>query len=61
MVRQGGRMERHAWVLTLQDLEVLNVGIFRIDVKLDARHGNVLKNAVKDLTKSSTASFHRFH
>lgn len=36
--------------LTLQHLEVCNVGIFRVDVKLDPGHGDIQKDAVEDLT-----------
>lgn len=40
---------------TLQDLEVLNVGIFRVDIELDAGHGHVKEDAVVDLAKGGTA------
>jgi hypothetical protein len=38
----------------LEDLEVLDVGVFRVHVELDAAHGNVQVDAVKHLTQSST-------
>lgn len=44
------------WVLTLQDLEVLYVGIFGVDVELDAGHGNICKDTVEYLTKSGSVS-----
>lgn len=40
--------------LTLQDFKILYVCIFAVDVELDARHGNIEENAVKDLAKSGT-------
>lgn len=43
-------------ILTLQDLEVLYVGIFSIDVELNPGHGKVSENAVKHLAESSSAS-----
>ena len=36
---------------TLQDFEVLNVGIFGVDVELDARHGHVKEDAVVHLAE----------
>ncbi len=39
---------------TLEDLEVLDIGIFRVDVELDARHGHVEEDAVVDLAESGT-------
>lgn len=47
--RQGRSEE-----LTLQDLEVLDVCIFALDVELDTRHGHIEEDAVKDLTESGT-------
>lgn len=47
--------------LTLQDLKVLNVGIFCVDVELDARHWEVSENAVENLAQSGTVSSQRFH
>lgn len=41
--RLGGR--------TLQDFEVLDVGIFGVDVELDARHRHVKKDAVVHLAE----------
>lgn len=38
--------------LTLQDLEVLEVCIFGVDVELDAGHWDIKVDAVKDLAKS---------
>lgn len=43
-------------ILTLQDLEILNVGIFGVDVELDTRHGHITKNAIVHLAESGTAS-----
>lgn len=47
---------RQHWglVLTLQDLEVLDVGVLGVDVELDARHGHVAEDAVEHLAKSSS-------
>jgi len=39
------------WGLTLQHLEVLEVGIFGVDVELHARHGDIHEDAVEDLAK----------
>lgn len=36
--------------LTLKNLEVLDIGIFAVDVELDTRHGHIQENAVKNLT-----------
>lgn len=36
---------------TLQDLEVLDVGVFSVDIELDAGHGHIEKDAVVDLAK----------
>jgi hypothetical protein len=36
---------------TLQDFEVLDVGIFGVDVELDARHGHVKEDAVVHLAE----------
>lgn len=38
----------------MQDLEILYVGIFGIDVELDARHGHVKKDAVVHLAERGT-------
>lgn len=38
----------------MEDLEVLDVSVFRVHVELDAAHGNVQVDAVKHLTQSST-------
>lgn len=43
-----------AHVLTLQDLEVLYVGIFRVHVELDSGHGHVHEDAVVDLAESGS-------
>lgn len=40
------------FVLTLQDLEVLYVGVLGVDVELDTGHGQVLENAVVNLAES---------
>lgn len=41
----------HPGERTLQDLEVLDVGIFGVDVELDARHGHVEEDAVVHLAE----------
>lgn len=38
--------------LTLQDLEVLQVGIFGVDVELDTSHWDIKIDAVEDLAQS---------
>ena len=43
--------EGQAW-LTLQDLKVLEVCVFGVDVELDAGHWDIKVDAVKDLAKS---------
>lgn len=43
-------------ILTLQDLEILNVGIFGVDIELDTRHGHITKNAIVHLAEGGTAS-----
>lgn len=40
--------------LTLQHLEVGNVGIFGVDVELDSGHGNIEEDAVKDLAEGGS-------
>ena len=40
--------------LTLENLEVLQIGIFGINVELDPSHGNIVIDAVEDLAESST-------
>lgn len=40
--------------LTLQDLEVLYIRVFGVDVELDAGHGHIVKNAIVDLAESSS-------
>ncbi len=40
--------------LTLQHLEILYVGIFRIDVELDPRHEHISEDAVEDLAESGS-------
>lgn len=47
------------WVLTLQNLEVLYVGIFCVDVEFDSGHGDISENTVVHLAESRTVSFHR--
>lgn len=46
-------------VLTLQDLEVLNVGIFGVHIELDASHGDIAEDAVEHLAKSSPGARNR--
>lgn len=46
----------HDSILTLQDLEVLDVGIFGVDVELDAGHGHIAKNAVVYLAEGGAKS-----
>lgn len=41
----------------MQDLEVLNVGIFSVDVELDARHGHITEDAVVDLAEGGSVSY----
>lgn len=41
-------------ILTLQHLEVRDVGIFGVDIELDSGHGNIEEDAVKDLADCST-------
>lgn len=43
-------------VLTLQDFEVLDVGVLGVDVELDASHGEIAEDAVEHLAKSSTGA-----
>lgn len=43
-------------LLTLEDLEVLNVGIFRVHVELDAGHGNIAEDAVVDLAEGGAVA-----
>lgn len=40
---------------TLEYLEVLEVGVFGIDIELDSGHRDIKKDAVKDLAEGSTA------
>jgi hypothetical protein len=40
----------------LQDLKILQVCVFGIDVKLDSGHRDIEVNAVEDLAKCRTAS-----
>ncbi len=40
---------------TLEDLEILQVCVFGIDVALDSVHGDIHIDAVKDLAESGTA------
>lgn len=37
--------------LTLEDLEVLDIGVFRGHVELDAGHGNIAEDAVVNLAE----------
>ena len=39
----------------MQDLKILQVCVFGIDVKLDSGHGDIEVNAVEDLAESRTA------
>ena len=53
---QAAGVKAGGWILagvrlTLQDLEILNVCPFRVDVKLDSGHGNVHEDAVEDLAE----------
>lgn len=41
---------------TLEDLEVLEVGVFGVDVELDTRHWDVEVDRVEDLAKSGSAT-----
>lgn len=43
-------------LLTLQDLEVLYVGILGVDIEFDALHGHVLKDTVVHLYESGSVS-----
>lgn len=43
----------HGVLRTLQDFEVLYVGIFAIDVELDSTHRDIHVYAVENLTQSS--------
>lgn len=56
--RKGEVVEQHAGArrepLTLQDLEVLYVGILGVDVELDAVNGHILEDAVVDLAESGS-------
>lgn len=40
----------------LQDLEVLDVGVFGVDVEFDARHGDVEVDAVVDLAEGGSGA-----
>ena len=40
----------------MENLEVLNVGIFGVHVELDAGHGYIEEDAVVDLAKGGTVS-----
>lgn len=51
--RSGGR----ELLRTLEDLEILEVGVFGVDVELDTRHWDVEVDRIEDLAKSSSASF----
>lgn len=41
---------------TLEDLEVLEVGVFSVDVELDTRHWDVEVDRVEDLAKSRSVA-----
>lgn len=49
-----GQVERPKQKLTLQDFEVLNVQILRVDIELDLGHGHIHVDAVEDLAEGST-------
>lgn len=53
-----GRLDEEGcgWRLTLQDLEVLDVCIFGVDVKFDSGHGHIEEDAVEDLAESGTVA-----
>lgn len=36
---------------TLKNLEVLDIGVFRVDVEFDSAHGNIEEDGIVDLTK----------
>lgn len=38
----------------MQDLEVLDVGVFGVDIELDTRHRYIEEDAVEDLAESGT-------
>ncbi len=42
--------------LTLQDLEVLDVGILGVDIELDSGHGDIEEDAIVDLAKGSSGA-----
>lgn len=46
-----GRSDRRRGELTLKNLEVLDVGIFCVDIELDSRHGDVEEDAVENLAE----------
>lgn len=54
--QESGLWRHWGLVLTLQDLEVLDVGILGVHVELDASHGDIAEDAVEHLAKSSTGS-----
>lgn len=43
-------------ILTLQDLEILNIGVFGVDVELHTRHGHIAKNAIVHLAEGGAIS-----
>lgn len=58
MVSRGARTgdKELGFVLTLQDLEVLDVGILGVDVELDTSHGKIAEDAIEYLAESSSGA-----
>lgn len=57
-LKEGGI--RGCWMMrllrTLEDLEVLEVGVFGVDIELDTRHWDIEVDRIEDLAKSRPAT-----